>query len=248
MLHRFCVTAVIGVSLAVSAPARAACTPELATALKASNFSAEQVVQICASLQPPEATGEENSPALTGGTDGSRFNSDVLDPELGNDETWKKFLVDGNYTLQNKSNPGSGLIVLSTRPDGGWRSIATRVRFTHELVEQGLVGAALAYEPGGSGGDVIVFALQTDGTISATRISDGNFIPLQSRKDAAFVVADWTYVDLAVRKRDGTTEFLVNGVSTGLTAPYDSGGGGSFGIAVFGIGGFEFNSFLRETG
>ena len=120
------------------------------------------------------------------------------------------------------------------------------MRFSHERVEQGLVGPALVHESGGPDGEVVIYTLQSDGTVTATRGTDSSFATIASRTDPAFAIADWTYTQLAVRKLGGTTEFLVDGKPTGLSAPHPGGDNGGFGIAVFGIGSFEFRDFVRE--
>jgi hypothetical protein len=239
--------AILGVSwLAWSTPLQAACTAEQITLLLGSGFNHEQVVQLCASMQPPGASkAPTDAAAAPAETDGSRFTSDVLEPELGDDGTWRKYVRQGTYVLQNKSDAGSGFILLSGKPNAGWRSFGVKVRFSHEKVEQGPVGPALVYESGPPGGDVVIFTLQVDGTVTALRGgSNGSFVPLASKQRPTFVVPDYTFVELGVRKRSGTAEFLVNGEGTGLTAPLDDDSTGSFGIAVFGVGSYEFRDFV----
>jgi hypothetical protein len=229
--------------LVAPAPAWAACTLEQIERLLQSGFSHDQVTQICAGLQLPGSqapTGAAPAPS-----DGSVFVSDVLTPEVGDDGVWKKYVHDGNYVLHNKGNPGAGFILLAQRGDANWRSFGTKVRFTHERVVGGLAGAALAYESGAPGGDIILFSLQVDGTVAATRNSGNDMVPLASRKDPDLAVPDWRFVELAVARHEDTAEFLVGGKSTGLSAPMQASGGGSFGIAVFGVGGFEFRGFVH---
>lgn len=231
--------------VAPAAPARAACSFEQIDGLLKSGFNQEQVTRLCASLLPPGAPPASAGAGLPPG-DGSAFASDVLTPELGDDGVWRKYVNDGNYVLQNKSNPGAGFILLAQRGDARWRSFGAKVRFTHETVEGGPAGAALAYESGGAGGDIVLFSLQVDGSVAATRNSGDDMVPLGSRKDPALAVPDWRYVELAVaRGEQGTVEFLVGGKGTGLTAPAPTGADGSFGIAAFGVGSFEFRDLVR---
>jgi hypothetical protein len=228
-----------------TAIAETGCRPGLREALEPAGLTDAQLHHVCA-VVAGIAVPPSESPALIGGSDGSHFDSDLLEPELGIDEPWKKFLVAGHYTLQNKSDAGSGMIVLAERPPSGWRRIAARVRFVHEPMAEGIAGAALAFEPAARGGDVVVVALQNDGTMTATRIGEGGFVPLAARSDRRFAILGDAYVELALRAGDGGSELLVDGQPTGLAVPVAAGANGSVGIAAFGIGSFEFASFVRE--
>jgi hypothetical protein len=247
--------AVAAVWLAAATPARAGCTLDQIDALLGSGFSHEQVTQICAGLRPPDS-GATAGDAPRGDAAQPRpdatatppFASDVLTPEIGDDGTWKKYLHDGDYVLQNKADPGAGFILLAQKGDGNWTSFGASVRFTHEKVDEGgVVGAALAYESGAPGGEIILYSLRVDGTVAVTRNSGSELVPIASRQDPAFAVPDWRFVALGVRRHGATTEFLVDGKSTGLEAPCAEHGGGTYGIAVFGIGSYEFRDFQHQS-
>lgn len=228
----------VGIWWAVAATAQAACSPEQIKALGDAGFDELQITRMCAALEQP---GPHVDPAAA-------FGSDVLTPVIGTDGAWKKFIEGDRYVLQNKGEPTAGYILLAQDGKGGWRSFGVEARFTHERVAEGIVGAALAFESGAPGGEIELFTLQNDGTVSLVRNSGEAVETVTSRQDPALAVTDWRFVTLGVRRTDDGAAFLVNGQPTGLEAPIRADATGSYGIAVFGIGSFEFRGFAHEGG
>ena len=221
-----------------TATAQAACTREQITALGQAGFDDLQITQMCSALEEP---GPHVDPAKA-------FGSDVLIPEIGTDAAWKKFIEGDRYVLQNKSEPTAGYILLAQTGKGDWRSFGVEARFTHEQVAEGTVGAALAYESASPGGDIMLFLLQTDGVVTLVRNSGDALVTEASRQDAELALRDWRFVTLSVRRQDGQAQFLVDGKPTGLEAPIAADASGSYGIAVFGVGSYEFRAFTHEGG
>ncbi len=247
MRTTICLVACIAGPLGLAFPAEGACTLEAAQSLIASGFTPEQIARICSALEPKQPAAAPAGPGDA--TAESRLSSGILEPDLGDDGIWKRFLSDGNYVLHNKGEVGSGFILLSSRPVAGWRTLSVMVRFTNEPVAQGLGGPALIYENGAAGGDLMIFTLQVDGSLAATRGTGRDFISVAARKDPTFAVSDWSFVELGLRRHDGEVELSVRGRPTGIAVPDSGGVGGSVGIATFGIGGFEFRDFAvdRDT-
>jgi hypothetical protein len=226
--------------------ALAECRAAYRSGLSRDGIDPKEVDNLCSALEPvADAGGSNEAPKNSANDDGGAFASEVLIPAVGNDGTWKKYVDEGNYLLQNKGDVGSGFILIAERSKPKWRSFGATVRFTHEPVRSGIVGAALVYENTDTDG-LTIYTFQTDGTASSARNSGGDFTLLSTRRDSSLAVADRGLVDLLVEARAGKTELLVNGKPTGVSVPCAEASLGKVGLAVFGVGSFEFRSFTQE--
>ena len=228
--------------LATTGAARAAssCTVEQALELVAGGFSQEQVDKICTILAAPSAgalSPETSDPP-------SAFGSDVLTPEIGRDEAWARFVREDTYILQNKTDPASGYLQLSTGPELAWESFGVEVRFTHEAMAEGVVGPVLAF--GAGGGRTRMFSIAHDGTCQAAELGDSGIAVRDKRRDPAWEVGDHEWVEIGVARKAGGAELLVRGRPTGLTLPIDV-ASGPVGLGVFGIGSYEFRRFRHTS-
>jgi hypothetical protein len=236
--------------LLLSAPVReaaASCRPEHLAALSEAGLTPQQMEKVCTTLH--SATEETSAAGSTAGSpagDAAAFSSDVLVPEIGNDGTWRKFTADGSYLLQNKSDAGSGYILLAEQSKPNWTSFGAKVLFTHEPIASGIVGAALVYENAGTG-ELTIYTLQIDGTVSSVRARDGDLTVLSTRRQPSWAVQDRTPVDLRIESDAGKTELFVNGTPTNVSVPCEPAALGKVGLAVFGIGSFEFQSFTQKA-
>ncbi|MEK0082900.1 hypothetical protein [Benzoatithermus flavus] len=221
--------------------AQAACTVEQIEHLLGLGFSHEQVLQLCAPSEPP--SGQAASPA-----DAGRFVSDLLVPEIGDDGTWKKEVHGDIYILQNKTDLGSHVFVMSKEPDPAWQSFEVEARFTHETADEGIVGVALVYGSEGQPDRRFLYNIEQDGTLKAIGIDGDNYVLIDSKQDPAFAGGDERFIRIGVAKDEQGTELVLDGTRTGLKIPYPVAAKGSVGIAAFGIGYFEFRNLTHREG